>query len=361
MIRIGDPTKQTAAYMAGIYGNAPTSALPVVVNASGQLGTTTAGIGVTSFNGRSGAVVPAANDYSFSLLSGSLGGSQLTGSYTSPVTLSNTSNSFTGSFTGNGTGLTGVLPAAASPNYIQNGTTQQSSSNFNISGTGTANNFAAVTSYQIAGSGGVLSIGNPANFSLFVGVGAGANNSGTYNTFSGWNAGHSNGTGAYNTFSGYSAGYTNSGGNFNTFTGYLAGYSSDCPSYNTFTGYQAGYSNGGCYYSWGDFNTFTGAQAGLKNNTGNSNTFSGYQTGYSNLDGVSNAFYGTQAGYSTNDGSSNTFTATNPATPTLSVATTPSWALGLATITPQATATSTSGIKVPFRLGKQHHPHWNAG
>ena len=145
VIRIGDPTSQTAAYMAGIYGNAPSGALPVVVNANGQLGTTTSGIGVTSFNGRSGAVVSAANDYSFSLLNGTLGSSQLSGPYSNAVTLSNTGNSFIG----NGAGLTNVNAATlngfgpghfatnfGSPNYIQNNTVNPQNASFNITGTG---------------------------------------------------------------------------------------------------------------------------------------------------------------------------------------------------------------------------------
>ena len=64
--------------------------------------------GVTSFNTRTGAVVPAANDYSFSLLSGTLADGQLSGSYSSALTFSNGSDLFNGSFTGNGAGLTNV-------------------------------------------------------------------------------------------------------------------------------------------------------------------------------------------------------------------------------------------------------------
>jgi hypothetical protein len=115
VIRIGDPASQTAAYIAGIYGNAPTGALPVVINANGQLGTTTAGIGVTSFNGRSGAVVSASNDYSFSQINGTLGSSQLSGAYGNAVTLSNPGNAIDGSFAGNGAGLTGVPSGLAWP------------------------------------------------------------------------------------------------------------------------------------------------------------------------------------------------------------------------------------------------------
>ena len=70
-IRIGASNQQNFAYMAGIFGNSPSGALPVVINANGQLGTS-AGSGVTSWNGRTGAVVPQTGDYSFSMISGSL-------------------------------------------------------------------------------------------------------------------------------------------------------------------------------------------------------------------------------------------------------------------------------------------------
>jgi hypothetical protein len=66
--------------------------------------TTAAGSGVTSWNGRTGAVVPQAGDYNFSQISGTLGNSQFSGTYSSAVTLSSGSNSFSG----NGSGLTGI-------------------------------------------------------------------------------------------------------------------------------------------------------------------------------------------------------------------------------------------------------------
>ncbi len=87
----------------------------MVINSSGQLGTTTAGIGVTSFNGRTGAVVSATNDYSFSQINGTLIGSQLSGPYSNAVTLSNTANVIDGSFVGNGAGLTSVPSGLAWP------------------------------------------------------------------------------------------------------------------------------------------------------------------------------------------------------------------------------------------------------
>lgn len=95
----------------------------------------------------------------------------LSGTYSNALTLSNTSNVFVG----NGSGLTGVLPAAGSPYYIQNGTTQQTETSFNIAGNGTlggnlaANVINAAASYQIGGSNALSS---PASNNLFVGLGA---------------------------------------------------------------------------------------------------------------------------------------------------------------------------------------------
>ena len=169
----------------------------------------------------------------FTQLTGQLGSSQLSGTYSNAVTLSNTGNaftgSFTGSFTGNGSGLTGVLPAPGSPNYIQNGTSQQSSANFNISGNGTlggnlaANVVSSSTTYQL-GSSNVLGVGSFADENLFVGVNAGANNvagQGTHNAFSGHRAGYSNTTGAGNSFFGHDAGYNNTTGSNDVYIGHM--------------------------------------------------------------------------------------------------------------------------------------------
>ena len=296
--------QQNFAFIAGIYGNSPSGALPVVINANGQLGTgSSGGTGVTSWNGRTGAVVPQSGDYSFSLLSGTLQDSQLSGTYSSALTLANTSNVYYG----NGSNLTGVVAGSGSPYYIQNGTSQQAGSNFNISGNGSAggtllgNAVNSTTAYQIGGTS-VLSIGNGADSGdVFLGVGAGANGAGSsQNTFSGAYAGHSS-TGFDNTFTGVYAGYSNTNGAQNSFSGAFAGYSNTYASSNTFSGYQAGYSN-----TSGSPNSFYGDQAGRSNTTGSYNTFSGHVAGYSNTVGNSNAFFGSAAGYSST-GSYNTF------------------------------------------------------
>jgi len=204
----------------------------------------------------------------FSNLSGTLASSQFIGGYSNAVTLSNTSNVYYG----NGSNLTGIVAGPGSPYYIQNGTLQQFNANFYISGNGTANSFNSATSYQIA-NGTVLSIGSPADDNLFVGIGAGANNTsgqGTFNAFSGFQAGYSNSVGYENTFSGSQAGYGNTFGHGNTISGYQAGYQNALASANTFFGYQSGYNN------TGDSNTFFGYQAGYFNNTGTSDVYIAY-------------------------------------------------------------------------------------
>jgi hypothetical protein len=208
--------QQNAAFMAGIYGAATSVGSAVFVDSTGKLGTTggTGGV-VTSFNRRMGAVLPAKDDYSFPLISGTLGSLQLSGPYPGALTFKNDSNSFTGSFMGNGTGLTGVLPAGGSPNYIQNGTAPQAA-DFNISGNGSAKSINSATTYQIGGQP-VLRVGEPFSFNLFLGLGAGANGFG--NTFIGFGAGSKNSTGQLNTFVGSAAGSNNTTGIFDIYIG----------------------------------------------------------------------------------------------------------------------------------------------
>ncbi|MFZ1133869.1 MAG: hypothetical protein WAN69_02910 [Candidatus Korobacteraceae bacterium] len=139
-------------------------------------------------------------------------------------------------------------PASGSPSYIQNGTTQQAGANFSISGSGTVgatlsgNAVDTATNYQI-GAGVVMSLGSAADENLFLGIGAGTNNtsgSGAANMFSGYNAGIQNTTGNNNTFSGALAGHMNTIGVNNTFVGANSGQSVVTGSNNTFLGFNAG-------------------------------------------------------------------------------------------------------------------------
>ena len=300
-LRIGYPGNQNTAYIAGIYSSTASGGVPVYINSNGQLGTSGGSGLVTSFNGRSGAVVPASGDYNFSLLGGTLGGSQLSGPYSNAVTLSNSANVFYG----DGSHLAGIVPGAGSPYYIQNSTSQQANSNFNISGNGTVGGALAALGavdagvYKIAGAQ-VLSATGSTSWNTFLGLSTGQG--GPYNTFLGYGAGGPN-TGQSNTFVGAFAGASNTTGLANDFFGNGAGGGNTTGSYNDFYGTGAG-GNGS---NTGNDNDFFGFSSGFFNATGVRNAFYGYESGYHNTSGDSNAFYGDGAGQSNTTGSYNTF------------------------------------------------------
>ncbi|PCJ86711.1 MAG: hypothetical protein COA57_05740 [Flavobacteriales bacterium] len=120
------------------------------------------------------------------------------------------------------------------------------------------------------------------------------------NIFVGVNAGASN-SGIGNTFVGFRAGIGPSSGRFNTFTGSECGFNNNLGESNTFYGYQAGVLN-----SSGSQNVFIGENA-ARNTTGSNNTFAGFRTGFNNISGDANTFVGRQAGGSNETGSRNTF------------------------------------------------------
>ena len=219
-----------------------------------------------------------------------------------------------------GSQITGALPVGSIPagsgNYIQNTTNQQEPANFNIAGSGVANVFNAIISYQLGGSA-VLS--NKGTNNLFAGVNAGtANTTGQQNAFFGASAGSLNTTGVSNAFFGYAAGRlntvgvnnasfgSNSGssnttGNDNSFFGTFAGHANTTGGANTFIGDSAGQMN-----TTASNNTFVGSAAGQSNTAAN-NTFVGRQAGYVNTTGVGNSFFGAFAGAANITGSQNAF------------------------------------------------------
>ena len=145
---------------------------------------------------------------------------------------------------------------AGSGNYIQNSSSPQSSSNFNISGNGTAGGTLsggvvnATTQYNLNGSS-ILS--NQGNLNLFAGAGAGAANT----------------TGVQNSFFGAGSGAANTTGNFNSFFGELSGLNNTIGGQNAFFGEHAGVNN-----TTGTSNSYFGSAAGA-NATGSFNTFIG--------------------------------------------------------------------------------------
>jgi hypothetical protein len=139
---------------------------------------------------------------------------------------------------------------SGSGNYIQNTTTPQATSNFNISGNGTA--------------GGTLS-GNIVNAATQYNIGGARilTNAGIQNLFAGEGAGQANTTGASNAFFGQAAGSFNTGGNSNSFFGAVVGASNTTGQNNSFFGNQSGLQSTG-----GFNNSFFGTASGLQNTTG---------------------------------------------------------------------------------------------
>ncbi len=211
-------------------------------------------------------------------------------------------------------------PSPNSANYVQNRTTAQAASNFNISGTGTANLFSAGTQYNI---GAQRMLSAPGAFNTFVGRLAGRDNSGGNNVFVGDSSGIANTTGSSNAFFGYNAGQQSTTGSNNAFFGDSAGFSNGADSSNnSFFGKSAGSSNvasdnsffgalAGANNFSGTQNSFFGKEAGTANGDGFSNSFFGYQAGLTNTQGAGNSFFGRLAGYSNQAGYDNSFFGQN--------------------------------------------------
>ena len=213
-------------------------------------------------------------------------------------------------------------PLANSSNYVQNTTAPQSSSNFNITGNGTAggtlsaSTINATTQFNL---GGNRILSNAGTNNLFGGVGAGqSNTTGSANAFFGRNAGSANTAGQSNAFFGDSAGASNNSGDQNSFFGffgglgnttgvrnsyfgYRAGQQSTVDNDNSFFGYRAGFAN------TANNNAFFGASAGEANTTGSSNSFFGYNAGVANITATANSFFGTYSGEGNTTGYWNAF------------------------------------------------------
>ena len=190
-------------------------------------------------------------------------------------------------------------PLPGSPDYIRNSASLQTTSNFNISGEGRANVLTAAQQFNI-GASRVLSVAGTNN--LFVGVNAGAVNTGGENTFVGRAAGAGNTTAFGNSFFGRSAGLGTTTGEQNSFFGQEAGLSNSTARYNAFFGALTGRSN-----TTGEGNSFFGTTAGLMNTTGTVNSFFGLDAGRANTTGGWNTFVGSAAGQDNTLGNENSF------------------------------------------------------
>jgi hypothetical protein len=162
-------------------------------------------------------------------------------------------------------------PLPNSPGYIQNTSSQQTNSNFNVSGNGTAggtlsgNIVNATTQFNIGG----IRVMSSASDNVSVGVGSGVVTGGHGNSFFGMTAGEFNGVGSDNSYFGRSAGFFNNGGSDNSLFGSSAGAQSRA-SNNSFFGKSAGELT-----TTGGYNSFFGVNTGITNRSGQLNTILG--------------------------------------------------------------------------------------
>ncbi len=191
------------------------------------------------------------------------------------------------------------LGGLAASGFIQNTSSQQNATDFNIGGTGTASILNAATQFNL---GGNRILSNAGTDNLFVGIGAGASNTGVENTFLGKSAGQTNTTGAANSYFGYNAGLQNTTGGNNAFFGDSTGRANTTGVDNSFFGAFAGSSN-----TTGGFNSFFGTSAGVDNTTGGGNSFFGQGAGSSNTTAGNSAFFGWLAGSNNTVGDNNAF------------------------------------------------------
>lgn len=182
-----------------------------------------------------------------------------------------------------------------SGSFIQNSTTPQPSSNFNISGTGAANAFNATTQFNLTGfltPGGVIATAPRRVFAEFVGD---AGNEPT-NLFVGTETGLSNVIGDYNTFVGVQAGKLNNDGNRNSFFGARSGQANTSGVNNSFFGNLAGSAN-----ATGAGNVLVGKFAGATNVQGSSNTVIGSDADVGEDNLINAAAIGARAQVTQND------------------------------------------------------------
>ncbi len=230
--RIG--SAQTAAFISGIYGAGVSAGLPVYVDSTGHLGTG-GGSSVFSFNGRSGAVVPATGDYNFSQLSGTLAPAQLAGTYSQALTLNNTANVYSGTSSNlSGTATAGLVNSAGGYQVAGATILNQDAKNNTMLGIGAGNAAITGSDNQIIGHGAGGSV-TSGNADVFVGSGAGASTTtGNGDVYLGWGSAPSSTTGAYNTFVGAQTGFYNTAGSNNTYLGFSAGLSNTSGSGNIY-------------------------------------------------------------------------------------------------------------------------------
>ena len=212
-------------------------------------------------------------------------------------------------------------PLPGSGDYVQNTTTPQASSNFNVTGTGKADTFDAGTQFNLAGARVLSGYGtnnlfagqnaaqsNPTGDSnSFFGANSGQTTAdGRLNSFFGTNSGKSNTSGSFNAFFGAGSGFANFDGNNNAFFGYTSGRNNSSGANNSFFGNAAGFTA-----TTGSNNSLFGWFSGNLTTIGNANSFFGARAGAANTSGFENSFFGTSAGSQNLTGNDNTIVGNN--------------------------------------------------
>jgi hypothetical protein len=225
----------------------------------------------------------------------------------SSITNLNASNITTGTLNNARLGIVPIInggTGSATQNFVDLTTNQTVVGDKTFSNTLSGNTVNSATQYNIRGNRILSSIAD--GIDLFIGVGAGASQSGVIGgTFVGNYAGSSNTIGAQNAFFGVWAGRNNTQGSANAFFGSLAGVANTTGWYNSFYGYTSGRSN-----TTGEGNSFYGSDSGRSNTKGFRNSFFGVAAGTENTIGNFNSFFGGWAGY-LNMGEHNSFMGDN--------------------------------------------------
>lgn len=216
-------------------------------------------------------------------------------------------------------------PTAGSTSYIQNQNAgPQSSSSFNISGSGTVGGTLSAGTVNVSSQyniGGTRILSTPGSQNVFIGaftggsgstvlrntyVGAGAGtnvlqNNANENSYFGAGAGAANTEGDRNSIFGVDAGFQNIASN-NSFFGAKTGQQNTTGTLNAFFGESAGTLN-----TTASSNSFFGADSGASTTTGGGNSFFGTGSGQDNVDGIQNSFFGENAGRANTSGNSNAY------------------------------------------------------
>ena len=201
----------------------------------------------------------------------------------------------TTTITGTGANVLGTSPTIATPTITGDAT---------ISGLTVGKGAGAVATNTALGYQALN--GNSSGVGLFVaGYQAGLVTTGSYSTFTGYQAGKAN-TSGENTAYGANVLLQNTTGTANTALGGTTTSISGALASNTTGGSNVGVGVGALSANTtASTNTAVGYQAGYTNTTGAGNVFLGNQTGYSNT-ASNNTFLGNSAGYAVTSGAKNT-------------------------------------------------------